>query len=335
MIFINISGNCLTRVILPSITYNLPKEPPSAPELMPSKEEARAVRSGLRREYVWKRHFGASLSAIACSGVGHALLIGAILWSVWSAEDQPLTLVQVAEAPPVRTKFVFTEKEKKPEKEEVQEAKTKPLVEQKSVKQLASRPSPPKVTPKKKPLRKRAPLAKRKRVRKIAAAPSSKGTEPVVKAEPKMVEVESAPMLDDSPTEPTVVAKVPVEEVVDEPSTVPQPSINLDAIYASYRATVHGSFKRRSHYPRKADRAGLEGTVVVEVVIDAQGNVVKRSLITSSGHRILDNAALRSVKTISRLPAPPSELKWSRRAIRVPFVYRARTNADAGGGWGS
>jgi protein TonB len=318
-------------------TYNLPKDLPSPPELIPSQNEVREVRSALRRAYAWKREFGASLSAIACSGAGHLLLISAILWSVWSAESQPLTPVSVSAAPPVKTKFIFTEKEKKPTKEEVQSAKTKPLVEKEKPKALAQKTPPPAMTPKQKRPPKKTRVVKKNEApkhRKVAAAASPDGTEAPAKVEPKMVETHSIPTVDANPEAQEEVANAPTEAVNEIPAP-PEPGVNLDALYASYRAKVHGSFKRRSHYPRKADRAGLEGTVVVEVVIDAQGNVVERSIIASSGHKILDNAALRSVMTISRLPAPPSELKWSRRAIRVPFVYRARTNADAGGGWGS
>ncbi len=45
-------------------------------------------------------------------------------------------------------------------------------------------------------------------------------------------------------------------------------------------------------YPPAARRAGLEGTVIFSVVVDASGKPQSASVKTSSGHAILDNTAL-------------------------------------------
>lgn len=45
-------------------------------------------------------------------------------------------------------------------------------------------------------------------------------------------------------------------------------------------------------YPAAARRAGLEGTVTFSVIVDAAGNPLSAVVKTSSGHAILDNAAL-------------------------------------------
>jgi protein TonB len=49
-------------------------------------------------------------------------------------------------------------------------------------------------------------------------------------------------------------------------------------------------------YPRLARKNGYEGTVVLEVLVDEKGNVDDLILLQSSGHTILDKAAISSVK---------------------------------------
>ena len=49
-------------------------------------------------------------------------------------------------------------------------------------------------------------------------------------------------------------------------------------------------------YPPEAVRRGLEGRVEVLVTVDAAGRVVKASVYRSSGHRVLDEAALEWVR---------------------------------------
>lgn len=49
-------------------------------------------------------------------------------------------------------------------------------------------------------------------------------------------------------------------------------------------------------YPRMAKRKGMEGTVLVEVWLDENGNQTHLSLLKSSGFDLLDDAALNAVK---------------------------------------
>ncbi len=49
-------------------------------------------------------------------------------------------------------------------------------------------------------------------------------------------------------------------------------------------------------YPRLARRRGLEGVVMLEAQIDSNGRVIDLRIFTSSGHTILDKAALKSVR---------------------------------------
>ncbi|QQR88569.1 MAG: TonB family protein [Myxococcales bacterium] len=75
-------------------------------------------------------------------------------------------------------------------------------------------------------------------------------------------------------------------------------------------------------YPSAARLQRLEGTVALLVRIDALGAITKVSVKTSSGHSVLDHAALAAVRSIGRVPAPPSVIHWRPRAFTLPIVYR-------------
>lgn len=56
-------------------------------------------------------------------------------------------------------------------------------------------------------------------------------------------------------------------------------------------------------YPEEARRNGIEGEALVLLLIDTAGKVVAARIEQSSGHRILDEAALRAVRSLHSLPA--------------------------------
>ena len=97
---------------------------------------------------------------------------------------------------------------------------------------------------------------------------------------------------------------------------------DLGALLRGYKRKVARELRRSRRYPRAARRRGLQGTVIVELVVNASGGVVDVRVARSSGPDVLDDAALKAVRSVGRLPAPPHELGWTRRAIRIPFNYK-------------
>jgi protein TonB len=56
-------------------------------------------------------------------------------------------------------------------------------------------------------------------------------------------------------------------------------------------------------YPEEARRMGFEGRVLLRLSINAEGRVTRTEIIESSGHKILDEAATRAVRTWQGKPA--------------------------------
>ncbi|HEU0231411.1 MAG TPA: energy transducer TonB [Burkholderiaceae bacterium] len=74
-------------------------------------------------------------------------------------------------------------------------------------------------------------------------------------------------------------------------------------------------------YPDAALRRGQTGKVVIRVVISPQGNVVKATVERSSGHALLDAAALDAVRRARFRPYTENGVAYSARAdIPIDFV---------------
>jgi protein TonB len=74
-------------------------------------------------------------------------------------------------------------------------------------------------------------------------------------------------------------------------------------------------------YPRIARRRGYQGTVVLDVLVDRNGKVGDLRVYTTSGHSILDKAALTSVKDWAFEPGMRDDQKvemW----VRVPIRFQ-------------
>jgi protein TonB len=67
------------------------------------------------------------------------------------------------------------------------------------------------------------------------------------------------------------------------------------------RPTALGGIRPR--YPRSARLHGQEGRVGVRAGVDAAGRVVAAAVVRSSGHAVLDDAALEAVRTARFVPA--------------------------------
>lgn len=92
---------------------------------------------------------------------------------------------------------------------------------------------------------------------------------------------------------------------------------------ATTAAAPLGSVNQPPAYPRAARRAGWEGTVLVAVLVGADGGCRRATVAASSGHPVLDQAALEAVRGWRFSPAlragAPVESE-----VEVPVVFRLR-----------
>jgi protein TonB len=114
--------------------------------------------------------------------------------------------------------------------------------------------------------------------------------------------VESRPRLEGSRARPGALA----------PAMAPRP---LEG-EAAQRAVEQ--LNRELPYPAEAIERGLQGEALVLLFLDAAGNAIAARLEASSGHALLDDAAVRAVRRLRALPdsAP--------REALVPVRFRLR-----------
>lgn len=98
--------------------------------------------------------------------------------------------------------------------------------------------------------------------------------------------------------------------------------IDRDGLVRAYQKKVYKLVKSNTAPPRAARRARLEGTAYVLVTFDERGQILSVRLRKSSGHKILDEDALATVKKLRSLPQPPGELGWTKKSLTIPIRYK-------------
>jgi len=74
-------------------------------------------------------------------------------------------------------------------------------------------------------------------------------------------------------------------------------------------------------YPRRARKKGLQGTVMLKVLVNAGGRVEDLKLLHSSGHAILDKAAMAAVKKWLFAPGAVNGTP-ARMWVKVPIRFK-------------
>ncbi len=90
----------------------------------------------------------------------------------------------------------------------------------------------------------------------------------------------------------------------------------------TYVRRVQSMILENVSYPLEAQRANLSGSVVVSLHLTANGQLVGVVVNKSSGHKLLDNAAVFTVKRLAPYPAFPGGLYLKEIWVEVPITYQ-------------
>lgn len=88
-----------------------------------------------------------------------------------------------------------------------------------------------------------------------------------------------------------------------------------------FRLALASEARRFRRYPEVARRAGLSGTVEVRVIVDAGGLARRTDLTRSSGHEVLDTAALEMLHRAVARTGLPESLRGQEFAVLLPVVF--------------
>jgi periplasmic protein TonB len=90
---------------------------------------------------------------------------------------------------------------------------------------------------------------------------------------------------------------------------------------ADVRARLGEVAETHFYYPPLARRRGWEGEVIVGVRVEGDGRLSAIDVVASSGYRVLDNAAVESLKRMARL-SDARGLPKAGIVVRLPVRYR-------------
>jgi protein TonB len=91
--------------------------------------------------------------------------------------------------------------------------------------------------------------------------------------------------------------------------------------FGPYLARFRQRIQEAVVYPLAARRRGLAGRVEVELLLEPSGRVREVSVVASSTHAILDEAAVEAVRSLEPQPLPEQTKRQTLR-VRLPVVFQ-------------
>ena len=89
----------------------------------------------------------------------------------------------------------------------------------------------------------------------------------------------------------------------------------VDAVVELEKPALFKGPRPKLKYPLKAKRRGYQGVSLLAIELDTEGNIVKLSVVKSSGYKSLDEAAINNVKQWQFHP-----FKQGQHAVRARFT---------------
>jgi len=110
----------------------------------------------------------------------------------------------------------------------------------------------------------------------------------------------------------------PAEPVARPAGPASRQTVSLQRISGEAARSAGEQLARELLYPPEAIARGLEGEALVLLFLDESGNAVAARLEASSGHALLDDAAVRAARLMRALPASAP------REVLLPVRFRLR-----------
>ena len=99
------------------------------------------------------------------------------------------------------------------------------------------------------------------------------------------------------------------------------PDANLIYLRGLFTGQVRQRIANAKHYPRVAQRRGMEGQPVIAFTLNKGGRLMKVGLTQTSGYQLLDQAALEAVHQAAPYPEIPTELKTDTFQFKLPISF--------------
>ncbi len=127
------------------------------------------------------------------------------------------------------------------------------------------------------------------------------------------------------PAEPSNAAPQPPANESTSTPAQSAPSTKPDkGASQAYFNTVRRRIERHKHYPFSARRRRIEGAVAVRFILHPDGRATDAAPAGSTGHRLLNQAALKAVRDASPFPKPPAGLISRPVPLEISIVFQLK-----------
>ena len=168
----------------------------------------------------------------------------------------------------------------------------------------------------------------------IAPVQEAVKAEPVEIKEPELKDIITA---SEAPTEaPAEIEKAePVEEekpvemtAVEVAPTVAAEQQNIGSKLSGGDITARriymGEVAKKLHRNKVNPRSQQTGTVLLRFTVDPRGEILSRTILQSSGSKVLDDAAMAALERSAPFPPLPSTVASGPLEMQVPFRFMTR-----------
>ena len=95
----------------------------------------------------------------------------------------------------------------------------------------------------------------------------------------------------------------------------------IKSLEAEYMAALRSAIEEKKHYPKRARRLKREGDVIINFVINRNGQIKNVRIRHSSGTQLLDKAAIDAIKRVGQFKPIPAEIPRNSWALELPIRY--------------
>ncbi|MCP4971088.1 MAG: energy transducer TonB, partial [Arcobacter sp.] len=97
-----------------------------------------------------------------------------------------------------------------------------------------------------------------------------------------------------------------------------------DGLRKAYISSLRKEIERNKKYPIISKTKGQEGEVVLHFTLHKDGRITDAIILSSSGVKRLDKAALKALKKVGVFKRIPKELKEDFLEIKVPLEFNLK-----------
>jgi protein TonB len=223
-------------------------------------------------------------------------------------EASPVTPEPVMDVEPIEP---VTPIEPEPVVPEVEPAEVMEPAEPLQLAELVPPPEPEQVPPPEQEVTEVVPLPEVPPQKPEPPEPVAQAPEPSALPEPPAAEVAEVPAPLQSAALPGLAGQGGSTEFTDQGSANATPGGGQPGGPGTYNAELSAWLQVHHEFPERAQRRKMYGETRVSFTIDRGGNLLSYEIVDSSGYKMLDEAALDTLKRASPMPPMPPELAGS------------------------